>query len=85
MEGVKQVKNLNKAIMFLAVIDTMLEALNGLEIDHTELVDSLVMLGFDPNEIMYDTRTLVAFQKVCGAFASIPLTDDDLIELVQNE
>ncbi|MEK5060985.1 MULTISPECIES: hypothetical protein [unclassified Paenibacillus] len=76
-------ENVNKAVMFLAVIETMLEALKGLPVDQTELVDSLAMLGFNPTEIMYETQTLVAFQKVCRGFAEIELTEDDLSALEQ--
>ncbi|SLJ91587.1 MULTISPECIES: hypothetical protein [unclassified Paenibacillus] len=68
----------NKAILFLAVIETMLEALHHIEVDQTELVDSLVMLGFDPINILYETNTIRSFQKVCRAFAELDLADDAL-------
>ncbi|ETT33360.1 hypothetical protein MHI48_19645 [Paenibacillus sp. FSL H7-0942] len=69
---------MNKAILFLAVIETMLEALHHTEVDQTELVDSLVMLGFDPIEMLYETNTIRSFQKICRAFAELHLTDEAL-------
>ncbi|PQP82112.1 hypothetical protein C0Q44_20895 [Paenibacillus sp. PCH8] len=70
---------MNKAILFLAVIETMLDALHhSEEVDQTELVDSLVMLGFDPIEMLYETNTIRSFQKICRAFAELHLTDEAL-------
>ncbi|WMT39304.1 hypothetical protein RE628_17785 [Paenibacillus sp. D2_2] len=76
-------EKLNKAVLFLAIIDTMLEVLQGDEVDQTELVDSLAMVGLDPIEIMYDTHTILAFQKVCKEFAELDITEDELSALSQ--
>lgn len=77
-------ENLNKAVLYLAVIGTMIEALQGMEVDQSELVDSLAMLGFDPTEIMYNTKTLTAFQQVCRGFSELDdLTEDDILAISQ--
>lgn len=68
----------NKAILFLAVIETMIDVLHNIEVERTEIVDSLVMLGFDPMDILYETNTLRAIQNVCRAFAELDLEDTEI-------
>lgn len=79
------IEPVHKAILFLTVIETMFEVLQYQEVDQSELVDSLVMLGFDPMEILYETNTIRAFQQICKAFADLELSDNDLATFAQSE
>ncbi|WP_427052018.1 hypothetical protein [Paenibacillus sp. TC-CSREp1] len=62
----------------------MFEILQYNEVDQSELIDALVMLGFDPMEILYETNTIRSFQKICKAFAELHLTDEELTTFIQS-
>lgn len=74
-------EKITKAALFLGVIETMFDVINDKEVDRSELIDALSILGFNSMELLYETNTIEAFQKVCGAFAEIELTPDDLANL----
>ncbi len=80
----KPIEPVNKAILYLTVIETMFEILQYNEVDQSELIDALVMLGFDPMEILYETNTIRSFQKICKAFAELHLTDEELTTFIQS-
>ncbi|PYE51422.1 hypothetical protein HUB98_05395 [Paenibacillus barcinonensis] len=79
----KPIEPINKAILYLTVIEMMFEVLQYNEVDQSELVDALIMLGFDPMEILYETNTIRSFQKICKAFSELHLTDEELTTFIQ--
>lgn len=70
--------NARKTILFIVVIEVLIEWVQGKTDIDTELISAIDALGLDSTRILYSLPPLQAIQEVCAEFSKIQVTQEEI-------
>ncbi|WP_426455394.1 hypothetical protein ACP26L_35980 (plasmid) [Paenibacillus sp. S-38] len=72
-----------RAYLLMAIIHTMMEMSQGMNVDIEELKRSLTLAGIDGEKLLGDMPLVKAIQIVCREFGELDLSEKTLLEMVK--